>query len=764
MKTPIIQTNPTTTQLPFHYHSTMTKSMLAFHLSQPLPVSSLSLSVSTHLNHTISPTYIPGQHHDQRYSPYRSSRVLATATPTPSTTATPTNINNPQSPPSTYPPPKQFAAEASDMVRECQSIPAVMNALAQNPKTSSLTALVDEYHGDEKIRLTFAELRQRVTAIAAGLHKLSLSRSQVVSLFSENSHRWFLIDQAIMTLGAASAVRGVSAPVPELRYIYEHSESVAIVVEHASVLERLVAAGLDRSSIRFAVVLYGDATGAQALLPDVKVLSFTDLEALGKGTAPTDFLPVANRSELATLLYTSGTTGFPKGVVLTHGNILAQLEDISLGSIDPTPGEVFVSVLPCWHVFERTAEYWCLSLGVQLVYSNKRHFKDDLAKHRPHLLISVPRVFENLHTTIMSRLQSASSTRRALFAVFMAISLAFVKARRRIRGLDLNNTSSAFPPMKLLNILQMMLLMPLYALADKLIWSKIRANMGGRLRICLSGGGSIAGYLEDFFECAGVDICVGYGLTETSPVIANRFGEENMRGTTGMTLPRAYVKIVNRETGKPVKPREQGSLHIRGPYVFSNYLKNPEATAKVFDHEGYFNTGDLAYYTENGHIVISGRDKDVIVLSNGENIEPAPIEDAILASSLVDQIMLVGQDQRALSALVVPHLESLQIEGLIDDEFVERVEKLRQAPEENRAEISKLEIELGNRSDVSSIIKSELRNYNEERIGYSNNDRILNIRLILVPFSVENGQLTQTLKLKKKVVNQVYAEEIKSLF
>ena len=742
----------------------MNKPTLAFHLPQPLPVSSLSFSVSTHFNHTVSPTRIPDQHHARRYSRSNYSRVLATATPTPSTAATPTITDNPHSPPSVYPKPKHFAAEASDMVRECQSIPSVMNALATNPKTASLTALVDEHHGDEEVRLTFAQIRQRVVAIAAGFRALSLSRSEVVSLFSENSYRWFLADQAIMTLGAASAVRGVSAPVPELRYIYEHSESVAMVVEHASVLERLVAAGLDRSSVRFAVVLYGDIAGAQALLPGVRVLSLADVEALGKGTAPTDLLPVANRSDLATLLYTSGTTGFPKGVVLTHGNILAQLEDISLGSIDPLPGEVFVSVLPCWHVFERTAEYWVLSLGVQLVYSDKRHFKSDLLKHRPHLLISVPRVFDNLHTTIMSRLQSASSARRALFAVFMAISLAFIKARRRVRGMDLNDSSNSFPPMKLFNILQMMLLLPFYALADKLIWTKIRANMGGRLRTCLSGGGSIAGHLEDFFECAGLNICVGYGLTETSPVIANRFGEENMRGTTGMTLPRAYVKIIDRETDNPVKPGEQGTLHIRGPYVFSKYLKNPEATAKVFDHEGYFNTGDLAYYTETGNIIISGRDKDLIVLSNGENIEPAPIEDAILASSLIDQIMLVGQDQRSLSALVVPHLESLQREGLVDDKFVEKVETLLKAPEENRAEISKLEIELGDRSDISSKIKSELRKYNEERIGYTNNDRIVNIRIILVPFSVENGQMTQTLKLKKNVVNKLYAEEIQSLF
>lgn len=623
-------------------------------------------------------------------------------------------------------------------------------------------ALVDEHHPGERV-LTFSQLADRVSRFAAGLARLGLYPRDVVSFFSENSHRWLIADLAIMTVGAAAAVRGVAAPVAELKYIYGHSESVALVVENIAVLDRIVAAGLDRANVRFVVVLFGGVESYR----DAELPVYSYDEVLKRGAAPTkeELNPIVGRGDLATLLYTSGTTGNPKGVILTHGNLLTQLEDISLGErLDPVPGEVFVSVLPCWHVFERTAAYWVLSKGVLLVYSNKRRFREDLAKHKPHMLISVPRVFENLHGAIMSKLERASSARKAIFALFFAISLAFVKVRRRVLKLDIGPEKRGGFIRKIVDMLQMTLLMPLYALANKLVWSKIRQGTGGRLRMCMSGGGSIAGYLEDFFECAGIDICVGYGLTETSPVIANRFGEHNVRGSTGMSLPRAYVKIVDGETGRPVPYGEQGTLFTTGPYVFSGYLKDPDATAKAFDSEGWFNTGDLAFFTSGGDLVITGRSKDVIVLSNGENIEPASIEDAILASPYVDQIMLVGQDEKVLGALVVPKLEYLEKEGMIDTSYRSEIERLQQSPQENAAQLRKLELELGERSEFHNAINSDIKTRNTKRVAYTPVDNVAHVRVILVPFTVENGMMTQTLKIKKNVVSKVYSKEIEEMY
>lgn len=694
--------------------------------------------------------------------PLRLSRhpILASALPSAPPVSKNKSIAPPQSVP--YPIPAGPAGERAAFVNTISSIPLLFRSMGSHPAFKDRPALVDEHHPGERV-LTFSQLADRVSRFAAGLSRLGLHPRDVVSIFSENSHRWLVAQLAIMTAGAAAAVRGVAAPVPELNYIYEHSESVALLVEDTAVLDRVIAAGLDRAHVRFVVVLFGSVEGYR----DAELPVYSYDAVLERGAAPTneELNPGVERSDVATLLYTSGTTGNPKGVVLTHGNLLAQLEDISLGErLDPVPGEVFVSVLPCWHIFEITAAFWVLSKGVVLVYSNKRKFRDDLAKHKPHMLISVPRVFENLHGAIMSKLESATSVRKAIFALFFAISLAFVKVRRRVLKLDIGPNKRGGFIGKIVDMLQLTLLMPLYALANKLVWSKIRQGTGGRLRMCMSGGGSIAGYLEDFFECARIDICVGYGLTETSPVIANRFGEHNVRGSTGMSLPRAYVKIVDSETGQPVPYGKQGTLFTTGPYVFSEYLKDPEATAKAFDSEGWFNTGDLAYFTSAGDLVISGRSKDIIVLSNGENIEPASIEDAILASPFVDQIMLVGQDEKALGALVVPKLDYLEKEGMIDTAYLSEIERLQQSPQENAAQLRKLEVELGDRPEFHNAINSDIKERNTERVAYTPVDKIAHVRVMLVPFTVENGMMTQTLKIKKNVVSKVYSKEIEEMY
>ncbi|KAI0565297.1 acid-thiol ligase [Gracilaria domingensis] len=661
-----------------------------------------------------------------------------------------------------YPRPPGSSGQQALKVRSLQSIPELFHALAE-PPTADLTALVDLHHSPN-VELTFAQLAEQVNKCTAALRILGLRPHSNVALFSENSARWCIVDQAIMSAGAAAAVRGVSAPPHELHFILEHSESKVLFVENVSVLRVMREEGVDFSALQFIVLLFGHTQPAKQFVPDVPLYSFEDLMSMGANYTSDLVKPLAKRSDIATLLYTSGTTGSPKGVVLTHSNLLAQLEDVSLGCFDPSPGEVFLSILPCWHVFERTAAYWSLSKGMRLVYSNKRHFRDDLQKHKPHMLISVPRVFESLHGAVMHKMGRASALRRSLFAFFLGVSMAFIECRRRLNKQHIHSAPLKDGFSRALCALRMTLLTPLYGLANLLIWKKIRAGFGNRLRICLSGGGSLAGYLEDFFECAGIDICIGYGLTETSPVIANRFGENNVRGSTGTELPRAYVKIVDTETGVPVPFGKQGRLCVKGPYVFDRYWKNQGATAKAFDAEGYFDTGDLAYRALGGDIVISGRAKELIVLSNGENVEPAPIEDVMVASPLVDQIMLVGQDERSLGALVVPNLIELESQGLVEKGTDAKVKKLLDDEAGNRAELEKLEAKLMESKELMSVLNNEIERRNRERISYSSIDRVRHTRLLLTPFSVENGMMTQTLKLKKSIVADVYSKEIGAMY
>lgn len=622
--------------------------------------------------------------------------------------------------------------------------------------------------------MTHAEYNAQVRQISAALVSLGLAKNDVVSLFSENSHRWGICDLAIMSCGAASAVRGASAPSPELAYIIEHSRSRALFVENVETLRHLLSACAPDliADLKFIFVLFGSSIEASALLPELvtqpPVLSFDQVIRIGKSMLPgsdndsgeTELQINATRDMTASVLYTSGTTGNPKGVVLTHDNILRQLEHICLGEFDPAPGDVFVSILPCWHVFERTAAYWCLSRGMTLVYSNKRHFKADLSKYRPHILIAVPRVFENLHATIFSRLRSATAIRKALFAAFTHISLLFVQSRRILSRMTIQ--SNAISPLaRLFHLIRMVLLWPLWSLAHLLIWKKIRAGLGGRVSICLSGGGSIATYLEDFFECANIPICVGYGLTETSPVIANRFSQRNLRGSTGMPLTATTVKLVDSETGDRItKPGAQGVLHVTGPSVFKGYLENEKATEAAFDSEGYFNTGDMAFYADGGDIVLCGRCKDIIVLSNGENIEPTAIEDAISSSSYIDQIMLVGQDKKSLGALVVPNFDQLVEDGVVTQSFVDDMRSKPMSMDEIDAKMTTEKQGMM----ALDVIQNEIKDRNMVRKAYCASDVISHVKVVATPFSVENGTMTQTLKLKKDVIAKQYEATIASMY
>lgn len=663
-----------------------------------------------------------------------------------------------------YPVPTGIAGECSAAVRSVGTIPELFRMLATRYGDS--LALVDEHRAeDSRAQLTYVQLDEKIRQAIVALRRLGVNQGDVLAVFAENSHHWLIVDQAIMGCGAATAVRGADAPLGELQYIYTHSGSRMLFVEDNKMLNRLLEQGKFSSRPDLVVLLFGKAERNYPF----PVMSFEELLAKGSNGTEAESALVGNADDIATLLYTSGTTGQPKGVVLKHSNIMFQVGNLTVGRIDPKPGDVFVAVLPIWHIFERTAGYYCYAKGMTVVYSNRRRFREDLGKHRPHVIFGVPRVFESLHASVMSKLKSASEARKKLFAFFSTVSLAFIYASRRMRGLSLKSMS--YEPNAVLELgarayaaLKYLLLLPLYALANLLIWRKIRAALGGRVQVCICGGGLLAGHLEDFFEAAKVEICVGYGLTETSPVICNRFAEHNVRGTAGPPMKDTQVKIKDVEDGRLLPKGSAGVIYAKGPSVFSRYYQNAEATQKAFDEEGYFDTGDLGYIAPSGDLVITGRTKDVIVLSNGENVEPAPIEDAILSSPLIDQVMLVGQDERALGALVVPRLDALLEHQLIDDGLHQRARELLTRPGDNSAEIRALEMEMGLHPYVYNKLMDEISHRNEARDNYSRTERISGFRVVLTPFSVENGMMTQTFKIKKATVADKMHSHIRSLF
>ncbi len=372
----------------------------------------------------------------------------------------------------------------------------------------------------------------------------------------------------------------------------------------------------------------------------LKVLNFAQLIEIGKNH---NFVPVKqNRDALATLIYTSGTTGKPKGVMLSYKNLMHQVS--TFGTVlQPNAGDIVLSILPSWHSYERTVEYYLLSQGCTQVYTNLRSVKGDLRQFKPNYMVGVPRLWESIYEGVQKQFREQPAKKQRLINFLLGISDKYIKARRVAQGLDLNNLHASAIE-RLAAKIQALALLPLHALGERLVYAKVREATGGHVKQMISGGGALPRHIDNFFEIIGVQILQGYGLTETSPVTHVRRPWRNLIGASGLPLPATEAKIVDPETKAAFANREARlSIVERGPQIMQGYYQNPEATAKAIDAEGWFDSGDLGWLTPQDDLVLTGRAKDTIVLTNGENIEPQPIEDACLRSPYIDQIMLVGQ-------------------------------------------------------------------------------------------------------------------------
>ena len=628
-----------------------------------------------------------------------------------------------------------------------QSLPEIW-PLTQK-RFGSTIALKDP-HAKPEVVITYAQLYQQIQQFAAGLQALGVQPGNRVALVADNSPRWMIADQGIMTAGAVDVVRGSQADKDELLFILADSGSTTLVVEDRKTLKKL-RARLDEMPIQLVILLSDEESEACVTL---KVLSFADLMAVGSNQP---LQPVnQNRETLATLLYTSGTSGKPKGVMLSHGNLLHQITTFG-AVLPPQPGDRVLSILPSWHAYERTCEYFILSQGCTQIYTNIRYVKQDLKEFKPHLMVGVPRLWESIYEGVQKQFREQPANKQKLVKFLLSSSLRYIELRRIVQGLTLEPQLPTIPQ-RLIAGIQTIVFWPLHALGEQLVYKKVRQATGGTLKRVISGGGSLAMHLDNFFEIAGIEVLVGYGLTETSPVTNVRRPWHNLRGSSGQPLPGTEIRIVDLETRQPLPLGQRGLIMARGPQIMQGYWQNPEATANAIDEEGWFNTGDLGWVTPENDLVVTGRAKDTIVLTNGENIEPQPIEDACLRSPYIDQIMLVGQDQRSLGALIVPNLEALQQWAAAQNLHL-------RLPEEAGELLSKgdTEIDLDSKI-VQDLFRQELNREVQNRPGYRADDRIGPFKLILEPFSIENGMMTQTLKIRRAVVMERYHDIINGMF
>ena len=629
---------------------------------------------------------------------------------------------------------EQDALRRHQHVLELQRVDAIWPWLADHHGT--LTAL-DAPHAAHPERLSFAELAECIATAAAAFRMHGLEAGEVVALFAENSPRWLVADQGLMRAGAADAVRGASAPVEELRYILSDCRATALVVQNAEVWRRLALTPEQRAPLRFVLQLEGE--------PQDGVMGWAAFLASGRGRPPVsvDAGGDGSRHQVATVLYTSGTTGQPKGVPLTHANLLHQMHSLACVAYPP-PGSPVLSVLPIWHAYERSASYYFLSCACTQTYTTIKQLKKDLPRVRPIAMATVPRLWEAVQAGFEDVLKTFPPSRQRLLRAALANSAAQRRAMRTTRNLLLEPMA---PAARLAAAVEAGLRWPLHALASTLIWPKLRLQLsGGQLLYPISGGGAIAPHIDAFFEAVGIELLVGYGLTETSPVVSCRRPWRNIRGSAGLPMPETEFRIVDPETGGDLGLRRRGRVLVRGPQVMGGYLGRPEASAKVLDAEGWFDTGDLGLLLPDGSLALTGRAKDTIVLSSGENIEPGPLEEALVASPLIEQVMLVGQDERQLGALVVPKVEALQ--GWASQQGMVLAE------------------DLGGRPGDALLLKRLMQECNrllKGRSGSRGDERLAGVVLV-DPFSIENGLLTQTLKQRRDRITARDAALIEQLY
>ena len=639
-------------------------------------------------------------------------------------------------PSSTLAPQERENLEASQDYLQCTSLPEVWAIAAR--KFATTTAVCDT-HREPEVRMTYGELHQKMNQFATGLQSLGIVPSGEVyptrvALFSDNQPRWLVADQGIMLAGAANVVRSAQADIQELLFILKNSEAVALIVEDLALLKKL-RSGLDDFALKF-IVLLSDETPPND--SDRTIYNFSQILALAPNA---ELIPHGfDRDQLATLMYTSGTSGMPKGVMLTHGNLIHQLNAASC-VLRLNEGERVMSILPIWHTYERTFEYFIFSRGCTQFYTNIRYVKKDLKDHKPQYMVGVPRLWESIYEGIQKQFRDQPADKQKLVNRFLNASQTYINIKRTLQNLHLDNLNPSTVD-KLISAIKFPFFWAFHKVGDKLVYSKIRSGIGD-IQYVVSGGGSIADHLEDFFEIIGVEVLGGYGLTETSPITHVRRPWRNLRGADGQPLMYTETKIVDLDSRQSVATGKKGIVLLRGPQIMKGYFNNPEATRKAIDPDGWFDSGDLGYVTEWGDLVLTGRAKDTIVLSNGENIEPLPIENACLRSPYIDQIMLIGQDQKTVGALIVPNLDALQ----------QWSEQQGYSGDLNLSS-----------KPVQDLFKTELLQRVKDRVGYRSDDRIAAFRLLTEPFTVDNGLLTQTLKVRRNVVMDQYAAIINEVF
>ena len=568
--------------------------------------------------------------------------------------------------------------------------------------------------------LSSAEVQARVERLCLALRREGLGAGDRVAILAENRPEWAMADYACALLGLVTAPVYPTLNPAQTAQIIRHSGARMIFCSTPAQLDKVLAAWQELPGLETAVLMAGAVPAAAGR----RILAWEELQAAG--LALEDQRPLVRTwarertaSDLLTLIYTSGTTGEPKGAMLSHGNLVSNIQS-ALELLPIHAGRRCLSFLPLSHIFERMAgHYTMFSAGVAIYYA------DDLAalpqaflEVRPQLLIAVPRVYEKIYAKVRDSVAAGGLLTRMVFRWAMAAGREV--AQCRFAGRE---------PGALLGLR--------YSLADRLVFAKVRARLGGRVELSASGGAPLGSKLMEFFWAAGVAVYEGYGLSETSPILAVSRPGEVRPGYVGRP-------IMERWQGRPfLKLAEDGEILCQGPNITSGYWNDPRATAEAFDPEGYFRTGDIGGLDEQGRLRITDRKKELLVTSGGKNVAPQPIEKLLASDKYIAQVVVVGDGRHYLTAVVHPNLGTLRwwmarqgLSGLSDAELL--------AHPRTAAKIM----------ERVERINAHLSNY----------ERIRKVALTGEEMTLDNGLLTPSLKIKRRAVDEKYGQAIEAMY
>ena len=628
-----------------------------------------------------------------------------------------------------------------DLLRDCAA------------KYPSLPAQYSKDENGEFQPRTFAQLFQDSLDFAGGLAKHGVKRGDRIGLISENRREWEQADMGLLILGAVDTPRGCDATEADLTYILSFSESMLVIAENNSQVKKILNNAESIPTLRKIICFeeVEDAQMEQAKKANIEMLDFNAVVEEGKAWRKENpnyveaELDKGKWDDLASIIFTSGTTGTPKGVMLTHGNILAQIDEAP-ERVHLNPGERCLVILPVWHAFQRALEYVILAQGASLNYSKPigSILLPDLKKVNPTMMPAVPRVYEALYDGIWKKMKKAGGATLALFKFFLGVAKAWKGLFRFMFNRNTNFLPYFIPGAFLLGIIPFILLSPLQALGNALILKKIRGMVGKNWRVGIAGGGAYPEYIDKFFWAVGINVAQGYGLTETAPVVSVNPWNHVRLGNVGTPLRHVYGRVVDDE-GKVLKPGQKGILQIKGDTVMQGYYKREDLTSKVLSADGWLDTGDIVRMSRKGEIKIYGRQKDTIVLLGGENIEPLPIETKLKENSLFATVVVCGQDQRFLTALILPNKDE-----------VEAFAAKNQIKYESYEELLKTEA-------VHDLYANLISENISGKNGFKAFEKINDFVFITKPFEI-GVELSAKQEMKRYTVYEMYKKQIAEMY